>query len=76
MIRTSVADFDVDEDTVDGQTSAGRGNLFNVEAQYQRSSKQTSMVSSQVFSDYHQADSLPQTNLSRLQTRIHMKAET
>ena len=33
VIRTSVADFDVDaEDTVDGQTSAGRGNLFNVEA--------------------------------------------
>ena len=33
VIRTSDADFDVDaEDTVDGQTSAGRGNLFNVEA--------------------------------------------
>ena len=33
VYRSSTADFDVDaEDTVDGATSAGRGNLFNVEA--------------------------------------------
>ena len=54
VIRTSVADFDVDaEDTVDGQTS-GRGNLFNVEKQSQQSLKQNQYGIVQVFSDYHQ----------------------